>query len=464
MPHTWTVEQALSLAPDDASAKAAQGLASPHRWQTLGATDDAVWGSCIGSASEPYRAQIDLSEPAFKCTCPSRKRPCKHALGLFLLYAKQPETFPQDSLPAWVAEWLADRSRRSAKKQAAESPAGATPSDAPGDTAQPRRAREQSKRAAQREGRVSAGLDELERWLGDLLRQGLVATQSQPARFWEHMAARMVDAQAPGIARRLRKMSSIVASGEGWAGRLLEQAAMIHLLLKSYRRLDHLPAPLQADIRATIGWTLKEDDLRNEAGARDTWLVLGRYRYEEDRLRTQRAWLRGQHTGQTALILDFAYGDQPFDVSLTPGQAFEGEVCFYPGATPTRACVKTKTSDVSPFPAPAAADACFDSVLDRYATAIAANPWLDAIGAVIAGVTPAQREGDWRARDAQGRLLPIDRRFTRPECNLAWSLLALSGGKPMTIFGEWDGNALLPLSAHTPDAGFAAFTLDLSHD
>ena len=40
-----------------------------------------------GSAASPYQTGIDLSEPAFQCTCPSHKFPCKHGLGLFLLLA-----------------------------------------------------------------------------------------------------------------------------------------------------------------------------------------------------------------------------------------------------------------------------------------------------------------------------------------------------------------------------------------
>jgi hypothetical protein len=45
----WTTEQILALAPDSASAKAGQGLASPRKWQTLGADEQTAWGLCQGS-------------------------------------------------------------------------------------------------------------------------------------------------------------------------------------------------------------------------------------------------------------------------------------------------------------------------------------------------------------------------------------------------------------------------------
>ena len=44
-------------------AKAGQ----PRKWLALGRRERAVWGECQGSAREPYRTQIDLNEPAFRC-------------------------------------------------------------------------------------------------------------------------------------------------------------------------------------------------------------------------------------------------------------------------------------------------------------------------------------------------------------------------------------------------------------
>ena len=83
----WTREQVSSMAPDAASMKSAQKLAHAAKWQTLGRSETALWGEIKGSGKNPYQARIDLGEPAFKCSCPSRKFPCKHALGLAMIYA-----------------------------------------------------------------------------------------------------------------------------------------------------------------------------------------------------------------------------------------------------------------------------------------------------------------------------------------------------------------------------------------
>jgi hypothetical protein len=60
----------------------------------------------------------------------------------------------------------------------------------------------------------------------------------------------------------------------------------------------------------------------------------------------------------------------------------------------------------------------------------------------LTSVVPVRRGDAWAVADVEGRLLPLRRTF-----GPAWELLALSGGSPVGLFGEWDGESLLPLSA-----------------
>src|SRR5262249_17466114 len=129
----------------------------------------------------------------------------------------------------------------------------------------------QAKREAKREANVTAGLQDLELWLRDIVRGGLAAIQSQPPQFWERTAARLVDAQAPGVARLTRNMAGIPASGEGWEGRLLERMGKLHLLIEGFKRINDLQPAAQNDVRASIGWTQSQDDLLRENGVRDRW-------------------------------------------------------------------------------------------------------------------------------------------------------------------------------------------------
>ena len=100
----WSVEQVVALAPDPGSVSAGRAQATATRWTGSGASGAAVWGACRGSGKDPYLACVELAGPAFRCSCPSRKVPCKHALGLLLLWAQgevasapEPEPYPGDT-------------------------------------------------------------------------------------------------------------------------------------------------------------------------------------------------------------------------------------------------------------------------------------------------------------------------------------------------------------------------------
>ena len=429
----WTTEQILALAPDAASAKAGQGLAAARKWLKLGADEQTVWGLCQGSGKDPYRAQIDLTEPAFRCSCPSRKFPCKHGLGLFLLLASSAPAFKEKRRPDWVVEWMASRAKRAGQR--AEKRARPEADDKVVDEAA------QAKRAASREAKVTAGLRELELWLRDITRGGLVAAQSQPPQFWERMAARLIDAQAPGVARLVREMAGVPASGEGWEGRLLERLSRLYLLIEGFKRIAELPEATQADIRALIGWTQNQDELLRLDGTRDRWLVLGQRVEEEDRLRVQRIWLWGERSGRAALVLHFAYGQQPLDASFVTGAAPEAELVFFPGAYPLRAIVKQRHG----APAPPERNSGYAKIIDAHEAftgAMAANPWLEKFPMSLHNVTPLRRGDEWFVRDVEGRALKL-----APHFESGWTMLALSGGRGIDVFGEWDGDHLWPLSA-----------------
>ena len=144
---TLDANQILALAPDPASAKAGSQLASPRNWSNLGRNDAALWGECQGSGKTPYRTQIDLAGPAFKCSCPSRKFPCKHGLGLYLLLAADAAPFSHTAPPAWVGEWLEGRQARQEKKAEKDTTAAEQKLQGPATAAAQARRREEQRAA-----------------------------------------------------------------------------------------------------------------------------------------------------------------------------------------------------------------------------------------------------------------------------------------------------------------------------
>jgi hypothetical protein len=428
--------QILALAPDAASAKAGSGLAIPRNWSSLGRNDVALWGECQGSGKQPYRTQIDLGEPAFKCSCPSRKFPCKHGLGLYLLLDASPTLFDSSDAPPWVRDWLQSRQGRQEKK-AEKAAAGSDPSPEAAAVA----AAQARKREEKREEKVGAGLRELQTWLHDLAREGLAAVRSRGQGFWDAIAARMVDAQAAPLARRLRRAGGMLyqSSLPNAEQLLAHELASLYLLAGAWQRRHGLPPALQADVRALLGWTLGQDDVLREPAWTERWRILSQTVAEDDRLRVRASWLRGAASGRWALILQYAAGTQGFEQALVAGTEFDGALHFYPGAFPLRALVGQQADVRSLRDGPGRAST-IETLLDDYAHALAVQPFLDRFPVLLADLVP-DAAGQGILRDAHGRCIGL-----HPAFRHGTHLLALSGGQPLTVFGEWDGRTLLPLS------------------
>jgi hypothetical protein len=443
----WDRAQVLALAPDASSQRAAQSLTSGRAWAASGASPSAgtgagpaaLWGECLGSASAPYLTVIDLAGPAYRCSCPSRKFPCKHALALLLLWADGTVPEAAGEPPAWAAGWLAARVARTG---AAGTGAASTGRAAAGEPGAPKDPAAAGRRAEQREARVASGLTDLDRWLCDQVRQGLAASQQAGYRHWDDIAARMVDAQASGLAERLRELASVPHSGTGWDGRLLEEYALLRLLAVAYRGQAGLPAPLRDTVRSRIGFSLRQAEvLAGGEPVRDHWQVLGRRDVEQDRVRARRTWLRGRRTGRPALVLSFAPAGAGLDDSLTPGTGIDAGLVFYPGAVPLRAIVQARHGTVEGSPPDGDSVA---GLLAGYAAALGEDPWLDTWPAVL-DVRPARSPGP-AVSDAAGDAVPL-----HPEAGVCWTLLALSGGHPVTVAGEWTPRGLWPLTAWDED-------------
>lgn len=428
-------DEVLQLSPDESSAKAAKGLVIPAKWPRLEFNEQAIWGECQGSGSKPYQVQVDKAGPAFRCSCPSRKFPCKHGLALLLLLAQNPANFKTAEPPAWVSEWLASRQQRAEKQEQKRV-----------EAAENRSAAADPQAAARRENtrlqRMAGGLEELERWLADRLRQGLAQLPAQPG-IWDEMATRMVDAQLPGLAYRLRRIGGQVDQGEHWPARVLGGLGQLRLLIEAYRRLDTLPPPVQQDVRTALGLTTERDAvLAGGEKLGDDWLVIGQSSDEEDRLWVRRVWLRGRHCRRWAMLLDFAHGTRRFEQNYVTGVSQSRTLAFFPGNAPLRALAlddaKSLPQALAPEPQTLAAG------LDTLASALAANPWQWPQPLLVGDGVPCRVGQGW-ALQAAGQLLRLDIRDED-----AWPLLAESGGVALTVFGEWDGETLRPLSAWNP--------------
>jgi len=426
-----SADQIAALAPDAKALAAGKQSAAPRLWDALGRSDVAIWGECKGSAV--YQVRVALDDLVAKCSCPSRKFPCKHSLGLLFLAAESPERVPPATAPEWVTEWLGKRSESAdRKRQRAEKAADAAPPDP----------EQQAKRAEKRLARVLAGIEALELWLSDLVRTGVASVPAGDG-VWNTQAARLVDAQAPGLASRVRRLGFLPRSGSDWGERFADGLGRLALLIQATRRLEALDGPLAADVRAAVGWTLERDEVV-AAGERlsDEWAIVGQLVEDDDRFRVQRSWLRGVRSGRDALVLQFAAGPARFPETLLPGMVLDAELAFWPSANPLRALVNARRGEMKPLTGrPNKADG-IDGLLESYANALGRQPWIERFPAVLGDVVPVLT-GDAAAErfqviDPQGRAVALSG-------SGHWKLFAVSGGHPIDLFGEWDGRSLLPL-------------------
>lgn len=430
-----TSEAVLALAPDAASAKAAHGLVRPSQWPTLGANDAAVWGECQGSGAKPYQTQVDLAGPAFRCSCPSRKFPCKHGLALLLMRAQQPTDFAASDAPAWVGEWLAgraDKAEKQAEKQATK--ASAAPAD-------PEAA---DKREAQRWQRIETAAQDLQRWLADQIARGLGVLDDSALQSWAAMARRMVDAQAPGLGQRIQAAAAGVRRGADWPEQTLVRLGLLQLACEALSRRAQLGAGEQADLRIVAGWPMDRDEVLAQ-GPRETdrWTVLGSAtEARDDRLTERRVWLHGERSGRRAFILDHAFGGRGFEQSWVTGTAVDATLAFFPSGSGLRALLVDTAAPVGAarWPATQAAEE-FQAVARR----VAGCPWVGLHPIVLCDALPL-RHGERLLLIVDGRALPLALR----EADV-WTLLALSGGRPLNVTAEWDGQALAPLTAWRGD-------------
>jgi hypothetical protein len=407
-----TEEQILTLAPDEPSKKAGKELANSSKWVTKGFNDQAIWGECQGSGSKPYQTQIDLSNIAFKCSCPSRKFPCKHGIALGLLYARQQSSFIQTEMPAWVSEWINKRSEKEEKKIEKK--------DKPVDEAA------QAKRQQAREQKVTDGIEELLTWIKDIIRNGIINIPEKNYQFWDGMAKRMVDAQSPGLAGMVRGLAGINFFREGWQSNFLDAVLNIYLVAKGYQNKDSLEPLVLQDLRNSIGFTINQDELREQQGTKDLWLVAGKQVSEDDNLTVERNWLYGINSNQFALILQFIIKGQGASALLSPGMFIEAELVYYPSAAPLRALIKQQVTANEK-----SLHRSFDSwgeVVEAETAICSQSPVRNERPYVIRELLPVFFNNCWWLKDRNDDLISIREDFSK-----IWKLLALSGGSALDM-------------------------------
>ncbi|WP_411891044.1 SWIM zinc finger family protein [Yoonia sp. SDW83-1] len=446
-----------NAAPDQASLKAASKLLSPNKWPERLISGDSrlIWGACQGSGANPYRVVVDLSDLGTKCSCPSRKFPCKHALALMLLYSSAPSDFGPGDVPDWVTEWLGRRRKSAATTTASgeKKSLAAAQADTPERPDDPKTvARSEAaaaKRAAATQKSITDGLAEMEAWIADQLRTGLAELLIDLTGRCRRIASRLVDAKAGSLAGRIDGIPARVLAlpQKDRPDALIAELGKLVIIAWAWGNGDN-PDPA---LRRIIAGAENRDVLLEDKNAlrhKGRWEVLAsRDETRRDGLIARSTWLLGldQAGPRFALLQDFfpaSLGKQ--GAAFTAGDQFQAELVFYPAPVPLRAQIveRINADEHRDWPA-AAADA---DILRSFSDALGQEPWLTELPVLLpAGRLATAKEAHyWRGSEA---VLPLT------ATGLADQVLGAELRQSVVL---WNGHAADLLAADTNMGRFHA--------
>jgi hypothetical protein len=437
-----------ALAPDQSALTAAGGLLKPAKWPVRARAGDIIWGECQGSGANPYLVAADMEDGGAKCTCPSRKFPCKHGLALMLMCAQNETDFTPAAIPDWVTEWLGRRRKTAAPTSTpapGEAKAGNSATPQPRPAPQPADPEAEAKRRAAAEKRaqetrrtVHAATEELDSWIADQLAAFPAFLADLPARC-RRIAARLVDGKAAALASRIDEMPSRLLPllpGERIDAAIAELGQLV-LLVRAWRA-----HPADAELKREIIAAETRDELLTDPAAKRitaTWEVLGeRVATRRDGLVSVATWLMslGETAPHFAVLQDFFPASAGRRAgAFTAGDIFTAELVFYPSGAPLRAIIAARDPRAPKRAWPAAAADPLAAHSDQKLKA----PWaLETPMLLPAGRICADSQGrHWLQSGAT--CLPLD---TAPP-------VASLGAELSTAAGLWNGTRLSLIAAHS---------------
>ena len=193
-----------SAAPNAAAIKNGRKIAGSGKLlrRNKDADETILFGECSGSGSSNYYPSCDFQradKPVYRCTCPSRQWPCKHALGLMYSFV-QGGAFQAAEIPPDVAgkrEKVAVQTEK--RQERANQPVKVN-------------AKALSKKVAVQ----LEALDLLETLVHDLARAGLANLNAQSAKRIEAHAKQLRDAYLPGAQSALHELTRLFYRDDGY--------------------------------------------------------------------------------------------------------------------------------------------------------------------------------------------------------------------------------------------------------
>lgn len=288
-------DQVEQIIPDASSAKSAKKLAKFEAWNNIsGSTDQWIWGEIQGSAI--YQSAVFLPELKCECSCPSFKRPCKHALALLFVYTEYQDKFivqsDEQSIPDRVQKWRDKKTKTLEKKE--------NKIDKPIDE------EARAKRQLAREKKMDAGIEALQTWLNDVVTMGLGRLRQQQHEKFRDIQSRLVDAQVAGLVSYLDEFSSALYQSN-WQMQSSFWLAKLQIAVHLWQNRQQLQPELCEEVKQLFGVNLPTDAWDQIAVQSLNVYALGQVTQElvNTRGRYRRQWLWDSQNLRDYLLLDF---------------------------------------------------------------------------------------------------------------------------------------------------------------
>ncbi len=426
----FTEEQISRLAPKPEAYTAGKSLAVASKWIVMAQSDRAIWGQIKGSGSTPYSTQIDLQDLGYKCSCPSRQFPCKHGIALLLLHCKS--NFAETDEADWVKEWI---DKRRAKSDTPKVEKEVTEEE------QLKKDKDKEKRSDDRKTLVDAGVNELMLWLQDMVRVGLLELPNKSKQEIETMAARMVDAKAPGLAGYVRAFANLDFGNISWQEQAMTIIGKLYLLLRSWKNIDTLTPIWQESIKNLLGWSQSPKELLADENAttfKDEWLVLGEVSEEQDNLVILRQWVWACNSNLSGLMLTFGTPFSPLVSTVIQGSIIEAEIAFFPSVMPQRCVLKMQRSIKTVYTNAPKMLEDWDQFHDVLTDHLKQNPWLNNQAYLIADVKIRNINNVWTVADKHNAIMPIIKNHNEEQL-INWILISNEHSVGLAFVWNSDG-------------------------
>lgn len=433
----WDISKIKDALDNPSSLRRAGMLAKSSKWADLSTNYELIWGLCTVLEHQHYAVGVHLLTGQYQCNCMA-KNMCKHVAGILMLYLKSSALFKHQNAPKHLQQW----------QQSGSLPSGGNTKS----SVLSKRKINENKAALDKEKRwqkrlqlMDDGIDALDYWLQDMVRQGLANVPVEQTDFWDFMAAKMMDAKLPALSSYLKETAQLIQQHSDWTELLVHRMGSLYTWVAAFKNRANMPENMQHNLYRSLGKTsLRKAVTEQGIAVKDKWLTVGiRMGETVDKQVYRRVWLQGMDSSKMALIEDYSYYKNPFEHQYQLGTVLDSKLFYYDYLPQQRAILEHPEQRLPAaiiswqgYPDFEAAQYAFHQNMQQH-------PWMRLFPMLIDQLSFfINKNNALNCCDNNNNLIPLESVSEASK----WQLMAVSGGSPVCIMGEWDGWRLQPLA------------------